>query len=102
MKNENNRPCSPSQRSGDRVTLTQISRCAQGFLEFLEEELDILFRCQRSHHSNAEDLASQRSKAAGDFNARSIDEMFAYFRLIHSFRDAYRGQSRDPVLLRNM
>src|SRR5260370_36101727 len=80
------------------MNLTRIARCAQGLLELLQEELHVVLRRQRTHHTNAEYLACERPKPAGDLNSRPIQKLFADFGFVNALWHAHCVQSRDAML----
>src|SRR5215472_7506606 len=83
-----------SLRSG-MWTLDGISFRTQGFSEFLQQELYVVFCCQRTHHSNAENLPRQRPKAAGNLNARPIQKSLTDFRFVYARRNYHGVESRN-------
>src|ERR1039458_4469814 len=53
--------------------LDRVALCAEGFLELLHKKLHVIFGGQGAHYANAEDFARERSEAARDFNAGTLD-----------------------------
>src|SRR5208282_1180068 len=84
------------------TTLDRVALCAQDLSELLQKKLHVIFRGQRAHHADAEDLAGERPKTAGDFNARLVQQAFSHFRLVNTFWKTDRVQSCNSMLLGNV
>src|SRR5262252_345233 len=78
-------------------TLDGISFRTQGFSEFLQEEPYVVFRRQRTHHADAENLSCQRPKATGNLNTRAIQKPLADFRFVYARRNDHGVESRNTV-----
>src|SRR5882762_9301784 len=85
-----------------RAPLARVTACDEGLLKLLQKKLDVLFRGQRTHHADAENFACERSKAAGNFNAWSIQKVLAHFGFVKPCGNAHGVQGCDPMRFGNV
>src|ERR1035437_4459569 len=83
--------------STSRLEYTRASGVAQGVGERLQNELHVFGGGAVAHGADAEDLAGQRSEAAGDLHAVFLQEKLADLGIVHAFGNARRVERPKTV-----
>src|SRR5271165_4159380 len=67
-----------------RAVLTLVACGAQGIAKLRQEIVHVVVGGQRTHDSDAEDLAGQGTEASGDLDAVVVQQLGAHFGVVHT------------------